>query len=179
MALGALVGFTVGAMLTALLLPLFLAGAPAPALPALPAAGSPAEGPGLWFDCTATSVWDGDGPVACVEGFKVRLSGVAAREIDGACRPGHPCPAASGIASRDALVAILGGARGTLPTGHIVIAPIKLRCLFAGGTYDRIAAWCSTPAVAGRPAVDVSCAMIASGTALKWDRFWDKHRCRA
>ena len=167
----------VGAMLTALFYLLLIADAPAraPSPDPVPVA----EGPGLWFDCTATSVWDGDGPVACAEGFKVRLSGVAAREIDGECRPGHPCPAASGTASRDALVSILGGARGTLPTGHITVAPIKLRCLFAGGTYDRIAAWCSTPATAGRPAVDVSCAMIASGTALKWDRFWAKHRCPA
>ncbi len=169
------VGFMLGAMLSAFLPILLFAGAPTPAVSS--AQPVPAEGPGLWFDCTATWVWDGDGPIACAEGFKVRLSGVAAREIDETCRPGHPCPDASGAASRDALVTILGGARGTLPTGHVEVAPIRLRCLFAGGTYDRIAAWCSVPATASRPAIDISCAMIASGTALKWDRHWGRHRC--
>ncbi len=130
---------------------------------------------GLRFDCTAVSVYDGDGPIACSEGFKIRLSGVAAREMDGTCRPGHPCPDASAEAARDRLVKLLGGEKGRTRSGtavHIVIAPVKLRCLFAGGTYDRIAAWCATPKGA-----DISCAMVASGTALIWRNHWRGHRC--
>jgi len=38
---------------------------------------------GQTFTCTPTAVWDGDGPVWCAEGPKVRIAGVAAREMDG------------------------------------------------------------------------------------------------
>lgn len=46
------------------------------------------------FTCTPIPVWDGDGPIWCAEGPKIRLAGIAARELDGSCRPAHPCPAA-------------------------------------------------------------------------------------
>lgn len=49
---------------------------------------------GLVFLCTPTLVADGDGPVWCAEGPRIRLAGIAARELDGTCRPGHPCPRA-------------------------------------------------------------------------------------
>src|SRR5690606_18787438 len=71
------------------------------------------------FVCTPTQVWDGDGPIWCAEGPRIRLAGIAAREIDGSCMPGHPCPQASGIEARNRLVSLLGGARGTAATGHI------------------------------------------------------------
>src|SRR5687767_12542809 len=48
---------------------------------------------GQSFACTPTAVWDGDGPIWCAEGPKIRLAGIAAREIDGTCKKGHPCPA--------------------------------------------------------------------------------------
>ena len=52
---------------------------------------------GQTFQCTLTRVWDGDGPIWCAEGAHVRLSGVAAREMDGVCKVGHPCPSADPI----------------------------------------------------------------------------------
>ena len=67
---------------------------------------------GASFACTPTRVWDGDGPVWCAEGPHVRLAGIAAREMDGTCRANQPCPDASAIEARDALVVLLGGARG-------------------------------------------------------------------
>src|SRR3546814_19397113 len=67
---------------------------------------------GQVFACTPTRVWDGDGPIWCREGMHVRLAGIAAREMDGSCRPGQPCPEASALAARDALVNLLGGAQG-------------------------------------------------------------------
>ena len=42
---------------------------------------------GASFTCTPTAVWDGDGPIWCAEGPKIRLAGIAAREIDGECKP--------------------------------------------------------------------------------------------
>ena len=60
------------------------------------------------FACTPIHVWDGDGPVWCAEGPRVRLSGIAAREIDGTCRSNQPCPSASAEEARDTLVALVG-----------------------------------------------------------------------
>lgn len=129
---------------------------------------------GQTFTCTPTHVWDGDGPVWCAEGPHVRISGIAAREMDGTCRTNQPCPKASAEDARNALVKLMGGARGTLPTGHIVVKGPTLTCLSvgsAGGT--RTAAWCRFP-----KGPDLSCAMVATGTVLRWDRYWQRHVCR-
>ena len=128
---------------------------------------------GQSFTCTPTHVWDGDGPVWCTEGPHVRIAGIAAREMDGTCRDNQPCPAASALEARDALVDILGGPRGSLATGHVIVAGPTLTCLSvgsAGGT--RTAAWCLLPSGA-----DLSCTMIATGTVLRWDRYWRGKRC--
>src|SRR3546814_10992754 len=69
---------------------------------------------GLIFLCTPTLVADGDGPVWCAEGPRIRTAGIAARELDGTCRRGHPCPRAGPIAARNALVALLGASRGAV-----------------------------------------------------------------
>lgn len=129
---------------------------------------------GSSFSCTAVAVWDGDGPIWCAEGPRIRLAGVAARELDGSCRPQHPCPGPSGIAARNRLVELLGGARGTLATGHIKVSAVPLRCVSEGdGKGGRTAAWCVAPRVG-----DLSCALIGSGVALRWDRYWREGQCR-
>ena len=128
---------------------------------------------GQSFTCTPTHVWDGDGPVWCAEGPHVRISGIAARETDGTCRSNQPCPAASAEQARDALVDLLGGARGTASTGHVLVDGPLLTCRSdgsAGGS--RTAAWCRFPSGA-----DLSCAMIATGTVLRWDRYWKGPEC--
>lgn len=128
---------------------------------------------GTLFTCTPTAVWDGDGPIWCAEGPRVRLSGIAAREMDGSCRSGQPCPAASATAARNALVGLFGGGRGTLRTGHIRVQAAPMRCLSAGSAGgNRTAAWCRL--ANGR---DLSCAMLATHTVLRWDRYWGNHRC--
>ena len=38
---------------------------------------------GQTFVCTPTHVWDGDGPVWCEEGPRLRLAGIAARDLMG------------------------------------------------------------------------------------------------
>lgn len=125
------------------------------------------------FACTPVSVWDGDGPIACAEGPKVRLAGIAAREIDGTCRQWQPCPRAGGIAARDALVRLLGGARGTSRDGHVLVAGPVLTCRSDGDAKGgRTAAWCSSAATG-----DLSCAMVRGGWALRWRVFWRGHRC--
>lgn len=128
---------------------------------------------GQTFDCTPTHVWDGDGPVWCAEGPRIRLSGIAARETDGSCRSNQPCPDASAEQARDALVELVGQPTGVSRHGHILVSGPTMRCLSTGGGGgDRTAAWCVSPRVG-----DLSCAMIETGTVLRWDRYWRDHRC--
>jgi len=129
---------------------------------------------GQTFTCTPTHVWDGDGPLWCAEGPHLRIAGIAAREMDGTCRTNQPCPAASAIEARDALVQLMGGARGTISTGHVVVRGPRLTCRSEGGAGgNRTAAWCRLPSGA-----DLSCAMIKTGTVLRWDRYWKGPACR-
>lgn len=131
--------------------------------------------PGITFTCTPVAVWDGDGPIWCAEGPRIRLEGIAAREMDETCRPGHPCPRASGRAARDHLVALLGGVRGTLRTGHIVVRGSPLTCVSNGSAKgSRTGALCRSPDVG-----DLSCAMVRDGYALAWARYGGNRLCRS
>ena len=48
-----------------------------------------------------------------------------------------------------------------------------MTCLSLGnGGGDRTAAWCVSPRGG-----DLSCSMVATGTVLRWDRYWGNHRC--
>lgn len=125
------------------------------------------------FACTPRKLWDGDGPIHCAEGPKVRLAGIAAREMDGGCKPGHPCPAATAESARRTLAGLLGRTTGRAPTGHLLVEGPVLECRSEGSAKgSRTAAWCISP-----KAGDINCAMVASGTAVKWDRYWRDHRC--
>lgn len=115
------------------------------------------------FPCTVASITDGD-TFRCEERgadgkqIRIRLSGVAARERDGTCSPGHPCPDASAEAATAEMERLAAGQ--------------SLECSQEGMSFNRIAAFCRLP-----DGTDLSCAMVASGTALKWDRHWEGHRC--
>jgi endonuclease YncB( thermonuclease family) len=138
------------------------------------AAGPAAVSKGTSFTCTPTRVWDGDGPIWCAEGPRVRLAGIAAREMDGTCKPRHPCPRASAPAAKAALVALLGGARGQASEGHALVRGPKLICVSEGSAGgSRTAAWCRSLATG-----DLSCAMVRSGTAERWPRYWREGHCR-
>lgn len=137
------------------------------------AASAPIVPAGQTFICTPTHVWDGDGPIWCQEGPHVRLSGVAAREMDGSCNSNQPCPRATAEAARDALVALLGVPTGIGRHGHILVEGPTMQCLSdgsAGG--DRTAAWCVSP-----KSGDVNCAIVKGGWALRWERYWREHGC--
>jgi endonuclease YncB( thermonuclease family) len=127
------------------------------------------------FQCTPIAVFDGDGPIRCREGISIRLQGVAAREMDGSCTPGHPCPAADPISARDALVRILGGPTGRWPQGHITVNGPTMACASAGNALgNRTAAWCRLPS-----GQTLNCAMLATGTVAVFPRYWgNQPRCR-
>lgn len=125
---------------------------------------------GLMFTCTPTHVYDGDGPVWCAEGPRIRLAGIAAREMDGTCRSNQPCPAVSAVASRDYLVRLLGKPVGRSRHGHIIIrAHEPLRCRSEGnGVGKRTAAWCTNSRGS------ISHLMVQSGHALRWEKYWKR-----
>ncbi|WP_129793919.1 thermonuclease family protein [Sphingosinicella sp. CPCC 101087] len=128
---------------------------------------------GSTFTCTPVRVWDGDGPIWCAEGPRIRLAGIAAREMDGSCRDGHPCPRAPAQAARDHLASLLGQPVGRSREGHVLVRGAPLTCRSDGnGRGSRTAAWCATA-----EGVDLSCAMVDSGMAARWDRYWRGHRC--
>ena len=125
------------------------------------------------FNCTPTHVWDGDGPIVCAEGARVRLSGISARELNETCRQNQPCPTAGGIAARNALIAMLGKPIGVTRQGLIAVRGPALSCTSVGSAgKEMTAAWCTSP-----KAGDLSCAMVEKGYALKWDKYWKGHRC--
>jgi hypothetical protein len=77
------------------------------------------------------------------------------------------------VAARNHLAGLLGGVRGVAAGGHLVVRGPKLRCRSVGsGKGERTAAWCSAPNVG-----DLSCAMVKSGTVLRWKRYWQDYRC--
>lgn len=117
-----------------------------------------------FFICTVAWISDGD-TLTCRERepsgaeIRVRLSGINARERDGTCGRGHPCPAASAEASMAAL--------------ERAAAEQVLRCRQVGVTYHRRAAFCRRG-----DGLDLSCVMMVSGTVARWASFWGRHRCR-
>lgn len=136
---------------------------------------------GAAFTCTPERVWDGDGPIWCREGHRIRLSGIATREVrwtgkamvDDGCRDGHPCPTTNGVAARDGLVRLLGGPQGVAGTGHVLVRGPVLSCVSTGSAGGkRVGAWCRSARTG-----DLSCAMVKGGYGLRWDRYWKGHRC--
>lgn len=109
------------------------------------------------FRCTVTTIYDGDGPIHCHEGQSIRLHAIAAREMDETCRPGHPCPLASGISAKRELQ--------SLALGH------TLRCEQTGTSYNRVTAICWTES-----GLELNCAMVRSGKAMIWNSYDRKRR---
>lgn len=108
------------------------------------------SGPTYDFVCDVAHVNDGD-TLRCQDGMRVRLHAIAARETDGSCSPGHPCPAASASMSRAALTELAGR---------------RMTCIQTGTSYERVTAICRNASN-----VEINCAMVERGAALVWDRF--------
>jgi endonuclease YncB( thermonuclease family) len=143
------------------------------------AAAPSAAGPTATFSCSPIGVHDGD-TLTCSDMTRVRVAGINAREIgwdgrkniDQGCNNAAPCPTVDAVAARDRLVTLLGKPAGLDTNGNMRLAGPPLTCVPNGKTYNRVAAFCTTAA-----GVDVSCAMLASGAAAKWDKFWQGRRC--
>jgi endonuclease YncB( thermonuclease family) len=103
------------------------------------------------LSCAVAYINDGD-TLRCRDGTRIRLHAVAAREHDGSCSPGHPCPSASAAAATAELRRLASG--------------LTITCHPTGRSYNRVTAICWTPS-----GEEINCSMIRSGAAALWDRF--------
>ncbi|PZT95414.1 MAG: hypothetical protein DI624_13575 [Brevundimonas sp.] len=106
------------------------------------------------FACEVAFVNDGD-TLRCEAGTRVRLHAISARETDGSCSPGHPCPTASASMSTAALTQLAGR---------------RITCLQTGTSYERVTAICRNAS-----GVEINCAMVERGAAVVWERFNRQH----
>lgn len=126
--------------------------------------------PATPFACTVTRVHDGDGPLWCSNGTKVRIAGVQAPDFESAvpCRSADPrrlnyrCDNAAAHRSQQIV--------------ERLVLRRALRCVPTGKSYNRVVARCTLPD--GR---SLACAAVASGAAVRWDRYWRQYamgKCR-
>jgi endonuclease YncB( thermonuclease family) len=108
------------------------------------------------FVCQVQRVHDADGPIWCAGGVKVRVAGVNAREVDGSCRRGAPCPTMRHQQAK--------------PIAERLTLGKPLTCQPVDTSYRRVVARCTLPD--GR---SLSCALIAAGAAVRWDRYWVRY----
>ena len=116
------------------------------------------------FTCEVTRVHDGDGPLWCRSGERIRIAGVQAPDFTSA----PPChrPAAQRRAFRcDNRAAT----RSRQLVSTLVLCQ-RLRCQPVDTSYNRIVARCTLPD--GR---SLSCATIAAGAAVRWDKYWREY----
>ena len=117
------------------------------------------------FVCQVVRVYDGDGPLWCRSGQRIRIAGIQAPDFASAepCRqhrPDYICDDRAAERSRRIM------ARLTLRR--------RLVCQPVDRSYSRVVARCTLPD--GR---SLSCAAIASGAAVKWERYWRRYRMGA
>ncbi|WP_150293301.1 thermonuclease family protein [Sphingobium estronivorans] len=122
--------------------------APVSSVAAYPSVGEPTHGR---FLCNVSSITDGD-TLRCSDGTRIRLHAVAARESDETCKPGHPCPSASGASATAQLSQLVSGQ--------------TLHCEQTGTSYGRVTAVCWN-----QQNTEINCAMVNSGTTVVWPKF--------
>ena len=102
------------------------------------------------FSCRVQYVTDGD-TFRCSNGTRVRLSSIDTPEMPGSCQLGRKCAPGNPYAARDALQRLIDGK--------------TVQCQPVGKSYSRVAAWCSVNGI------DLSCAMVRSGHAVRLSQY--------
>jgi endonuclease YncB( thermonuclease family) len=113
--------------------------------------------------CEVIHVHDGDGPLRCANGVKIRVAGIQAPDYESASPCHRPTHAAYRCDNRAA-------ERSRVIVERLVLRK-RLRCQPVGQSYSRVVARCTLPD--GR---SLSCAAIAAGAAVRWDRYWRQYR---
>ncbi|TPG56699.1 thermonuclease family protein [Sphingomonas glacialis] len=113
------------------------------------------------FSCTVTRVHDGDGPIWCSNGTKIRVAGIQAPDLKNTvpCREGRAEYACSNVAAERSRVVV---ERLTLHQA--------MTCQPMGTSYSRVVARCTLQD--GR---SLSCAILAAGAAVRWDKYWVRY----
>ena len=108
------------------------------------------------FSCTVTRVHDGDGPLWCSNGVKVRIVGVQAPDFESAspCRATNP--------RRVNYCCDNAAAKRSQQIVKRLVLRKTLRCEPTGKSYSRVVARCTLPD--GR---SLSCAVVAAGAAVR------------
>lgn len=109
------------------------------------------------FSCPVVHVADGD-TFTCADRTRVRIAAIDAPELPGHCRRGRQCAPGDPFAAKVSMEQLVLGR--------------TLQCEPTGTSYDRIVAWCRV----GR--VDVGCAQVSSGHAIREDRYDGADVCR-
>jgi endonuclease YncB( thermonuclease family) len=100
------------------------------------------------IECVVQRVIDGD-TFVCASGERIRLAAIDANELHGGCH--NQCASRSAIEARDDLARLTLGRR--------------IACEATGRSYNRTVAWCRV----GR--IDLSCAQVRGGFAVRWARY--------
>lgn len=111
--------------------------------------------------CEVVRVHDGDGPLWCRSGVKIRIAGVQAPDF------ARAAPCRRPAAQRRAYVCDDRAARRSrLLVARLTLGK-RLVCQPVDRSYGRVVARCTLPD--GR---SLSCAAIAAGAAVRWNRYW-------
>ena len=117
------------------------------------------------FTCVVVRVHDGDGPLWCANGIKVRIAGVQAPDYEDA----EPCRRRD--ASRANYTCDNAAANRSQQIAERLVLRQTLTCQPVGMSYARVVARCKL--ADGR---SLSCVAIAAGGATRWHRYWRQYR---
>lgn len=113
------------------------------------------------FSCEVIRVHDGDGPLWCRNGVKVRVAGIQAPDYESA----QPCRT-----DRANYVCDDRAAAASQRVAQRLTLHRRLTCQPVDRSYKRVVARCTLPD--GR---SLSCAMLAVGAATRWDTYWRRY----
>ncbi len=116
------------------------------------------------FNCDVIKVHDGDGPLWCRSGEKIRVAGIQAPDFENA----EPCRRPDGRRANYTCDDRAAERAQRIMSG--LTMGKRLSCQPTGKSYSRIVARCTLPD--GR---SLSCAAIAGGAAVRWDRYWREY----
>jgi endonuclease YncB( thermonuclease family) len=113
------------------------------------------------FVCTVTRVHDGDGPIWCKEGPKIRLAGIQAPDFERTepCRrrkPGYVCSDVRARASQRIV--------------SRMVLHRRLSCVAVDRSYQRVVATCR---IGG---ADLACAIVRAGAADWWPAYVRRYK---
>lgn len=117
------------------------------------------------FTCDVIRVHDGDGPLWCRSGQKVRIASVQAPDFKNA----QPCRRPK--ARRAAYTCDDTAAERSRVIVERLVLRQRMSCQPVDHSYNRVVARCTL--IDGR---SLSCAVIAAGAAVAWPTYWRRYR---